>query len=88
MNESVKKFTDIANGWKNVVFPSPTVEKLAHVRAKICSECPHAVESKWTQALGDKIEEIQGRKCELCGCPLSAYTRSVKNTCSHNPPKW
>lgn len=88
MNESVKKFQEIANGWKNVVFKSPAVEELARVRAEICSECPHAVPATWLEGLGDKIEQIKGRKCNLCGCPLSAATRSVGKSCPHNPPKW
>lgn len=88
LKESIKKFKEIANGWKNIAFLSPAVEELAKARAQICSQCPYAVEAKWTQALGDKIEEINGRKCELCGCPLSAATRSVSKKCAFNPPKW
>lgn len=83
------KFLRIAEGWKNVVFKSPLVEKLAQVRAKICSDCPHAVESSWLQTVGEYIKEIKGLKCGLCNCPLSAKTRSVKEGCAQQPnPKW
>lgn len=87
--ESLKKFERIAEGWKNVVFKSPTVEKLAEIRAKICSGCTHAVESAWLQNVGDSITQIKGLKCNLCNCPLSAKTRSVKESCAEQPtPKW
>lgn len=84
----LKKLERIAEGWENVVFKSPTVEKLAQVRAKICSTCTHAVESSWLQNLGDEITEIKGLKCDLCNCPLSAKTRSTKESCPDTPSKW
>lgn len=84
----LKKLERIAEGWNNVVFKSPTVEKLAKIRAKICSTCPHAVESSWLQNIGDSLQEIKGLKCDLCNCPLSAATRSITKSCPDTPSKW
>lgn len=79
--DSVKKFEEIANGWKNYLFPSAAIESLARARANVCSACEHAVKSFWTQNMGDEIVQVQGLKCDKCNCPLSAATRSIKKEC-------
>jgi hypothetical protein len=87
--DTAEKFKRIADGWMNVVIMSPAVEEMARARAKICAGCPHAVDSFWTQAIGDKIEEIKGLKCDLCNCPLSAKVRSAGENCAMQPnPLW
>lgn len=61
----MSKLKEILNGWSNVVWPNPKVEKLAMDRALICAECP---------SNKDNI-------CGECGCPLIAKTRSEYSTC-------
>lgn len=59
------KLSEIAEGWKNIVFRNPEVEKLAKARAAICAGCKYNVNSR----------------CTECGCPLIAKTRSVTSYC-------
>jgi len=59
------KVAEIFNGWKNVVFPNPHVEKIAKARVEICGECEHNVRNR----------------CKQCGCPLVAKTRSMQSHC-------
>lgn len=77
----VEKLESIKSGWINIAFLSPTVETVAKKRAEICSDCEFSVKSFWLSALGDKLEEIQGLKCDQCGCPISAKIRSIKEFC-------
>ncbi len=89
LKEKAAKLKRIAEGWKNFIFTSPSVEALAKGRAEICASCPFAIEGKWLQNLGDEIIEIEGLKCEICNCPLSAKTRSIKEECPHpDGDKW
>lgn len=59
---------DIYEGWKNLTFPDPKIEEIATKKAKICSECPHN----------------KNNICSLCGCFLSAKTRSPLSKCPDN----
>ena len=68
ITSAADKVSEIFNGWKNVVFPNPHVEKIAKARASICSECDFNVRSR----------------CTKCGCPLVAKTRSMKSHCPLN----
>lgn len=81
MMNAIQKFKSIRQGWQNVVFLSPEVEKVAEARAKICSSCPHAVEDSFMQAIGKLLKRVTGVKCNLCGCPISAKTRSMAEEC-------
>lgn len=85
---TMSKLEKIYDGWKNVVFPSEAVEKIAKGRAAICSTCPNAKESFFLQAIGKVLTRVNSVKCNLCGCPISAKTRSVGEHCPDNPPKW
>lgn len=67
-----KKLQEILNGWKNVIFTDPEVEKLALKRAKVCSTCEH-----------NKVNI-----CMACGCVLSAKVRSTKATTNCPHDKW
>lgn len=84
----IEKFKRITEGWKNIVFLSPTVEKLATERSKICSDCIHAVEKKWLKKIGSKSKRMLTIECSKCRCVVSAKTRSVKEECPLTPPKW
>lgn len=83
---SFEKLKLIADGWKNVIFESPTVEKLAKGRAEICSKCPYAEKRSWLEAIGAVCERVKGVQCSRCGCPISAKTRSVAEVCPEG--KW
>lgn len=85
---NLKNFKSIVNGYANYAFPTPTIKELADERSKICSECTHLEPNAILKAiLPDNTEkEIQGCKCNLCGCPLSAKVRSVFESCPDG--KW
>lgn len=87
---NTEKYQAIAQGWKNYIFKSDTVEELAKTRAKICSECPHIdTEYPFKNMLPDKsIKIIEGTACSLCGCPLSAKLRQVLQSCPDTPKRW
>lgn len=81
------KYIGIISGFKNYIFPNKEMEEIAMERAKICSECPFAVETTFKQIeLDDSIKEIKGLKCSDCGCILSAKVRQMYNKCTQN--KW
>lgn len=80
------KITNIVSGWKNYIFESPEIERLAHERASVCSCCEHAKKKPYLEFVGDDIEEIKGYVCELCHCPLSGKCRSPQEKCEAN--KW
>lgn len=61
----LKKYREITEGWKNLAFENPEVEKIAKDRATICADCPFS-------SIG---------LCTKCGCPLKAKTRSLQSKC-------
>lgn len=64
------KFNEIISGWKNYMFKSESVEKVAKERLKICVSC---------------IElNNETNRCKKCGCPISAKVRSLKSKCPLN----
>jgi hypothetical protein len=75
-------FANIVDGFSNLAFPNEEVEKLAKSRAEICAACPSAVKTGIYSIVADnKTKQIQGMKCDRCGCNLSAKVRSVHDTC-------
>lgn len=74
---------NIIEGWGNLMFSSPSVEKLALKRAKICADCPSAQFSGayYITAPDNKTKQVRGLKCGECGCALSAKVRSVEDSC-------
>jgi hypothetical protein len=77
------KLRAIVQGYRNYKFPIPSLEILANERATICSECPHCIENAVLKVvLPDKrIRKIEGAKCDVCKCPLSAKVRSLSEKC-------
>ena len=61
--------SEIYNGWKNYVFPSPEVEEIAKKRIAVCVDCREFNKSK---------------VCNLCGCYMPAKVRSIKSKCKLN----
>jgi hypothetical protein len=84
----MSKIKEIIEGWKNFAFPTPRIEAMAMERAGVCSICEHAKKMKHTRFLKESLqfENIEMLKCDQCGCPLSAKTRSVTSQCPKN--KW
>lgn len=82
-----KRLKEILDGYKNYTFPSPTVEELAKVRAKICSQCPFDGMVKDTilkvilRDGGQDFQKTEGYFCRHCKCPLSAKIRSIRSSC-------
>ena len=70
----------IYNGWTNYL-TSDVHDEVVKSRAQICGGCPHAVKSKLLFMVKDSLKEIEGFKCDLCGCPLSAKIRQNVETC-------
>lgn len=61
----MSKLQEILNGWKNVIWEKPEIEKIAMDRAVICSSCDKNINNT----------------CDACGCPLIAKTRSEYSKC-------
>jgi hypothetical protein len=65
--------SEIYDGWKNLVFPSPQVEELAKKRIAIC--------------VSNECKKFRTNKsCALCGCYMPAKVRSPRSKCALN--KW
>lgn len=76
------KIKDILSGWKNYLVSDPVVDEVAAARAKVCAVCPEAKEGVFTALLKDyKLEDIEGKYCNKCKCPLSATVRSESKKC-------
>jgi len=61
----MSKLKEILNGWSNVIWSKPEVEKMAMDRAVVCGTCD---------------DNVNG-KCQLCGCILIAKCRSEYSRC-------
>lgn len=59
------KLQKILEGWHNVIFENPEIERLAKGRAEICAECKMNIMNT----------------CMKCGCPLVAKLRSKESDC-------
>lgn len=68
----MNKFTEIKEGWKNLIFPTPEVEKIAFERLDICITCINNP---------DKQNIDLFTRCKKCGCVLEAKVRSLKSQC-------
>ena len=62
----MNKFNEIISGWKNYMFKSEEIEKIAKDRLLICLEC-----EKFTKR----------NTCSKCGCYIPAKVRSERNRC-------
>ena len=59
------KLAQIIEGWENVIFEDPEVEKIAKYRALRCATCDF-----------NKLNF-----CTKCTCPIIAATRSMDKDC-------
>ncbi len=78
----MSKFLNILDGWKNYAFKDESVEVLAKSRAEVCSKCPFADRGSYQKLMPDySMKEVQGMKCNKCGCPLSTKLRATDEKC-------
>lgn len=76
------KLRRIIEGFYYSNIKDPVREEIANERAKECSKCKFAVEGRmFIVKKKDKIKEIEGLKCSLCGCGLSEKLRSKDEIC-------
>ena len=68
------KLTEIIDGWTHLINRDPRVEEVALKRAQVCAKCEDA---------GHVLGVL---KCNECGCPLIAKTRSMDSKCPKG--KW
>ena len=62
----MSRLSEIFEGWKNLTFPNPTIEKEAKKRMEICVDC----------------DSLNHRNfCNKCGCYMPAKVRSPKSKC-------
>lgn len=64
-NTPVGKLKSIYDGWSNLIWKSPEVERIAKERALICAHC----------------DLNKHELCKECGCYLPAKIRSIKEKC-------
>lgn len=76
----------IISGWENYIFENKSVENMAKKRAEICEDCPENTVGNILVFFNDKLQNIKGRYCKECGCPLSAKVRSPNENCGYE--KW
>lgn len=76
------KIKNIIDGFAGLAFPNKHTEIMANNRAQICAACPHAKAfGAYSVIVDNKTKSIQGMKCDLCGCALSAKVRSKNDSC-------
>lgn len=79
----MEQINNIIEGWG--LYVKGDVPKFTVTRKEICKRCPFAVMGTYEKWMPDKkLKEIQGLKCEKCGCPLSTKLRSENEKCPIN----
>jgi len=82
-------FVNFFKGWGNWIVDNPEAAKMAYARAEHCKDCIYAVKGMISQWVGDDLKQIEGFKCDVCSCPLSAKLRSPGELCEHpDGSKW
>lgn len=62
----MSRLTEIYEGWKNYIFPTPEIEKLAKERIEVCVGC------EFLNSLN---------VCTRCTCPTAGKARSPNSIC-------
>lgn len=71
------KIKNVFTGWLNYIFENEDVNESAKEKAKICFECPEKVKGSYEKLMPDfSLVDVEGFKCNKCGCPLSTKLRS------------
>lgn len=76
----------IVKGWTNYLWPNEKVEQQAKEWATICLDCEHNKVMKYEIIKDNRIKELAGHCCGLCGCPLSTLLRQNEKRCKAG--KW
>lgn len=64
--KNFERFQEIVNGWKNYIFPSANMEKLAKARIAHCVDC----------------EKFRANStCSICNCFMPAKARNEGSKC-------
>jgi hypothetical protein len=63
--KAARNLDNIADGFGNLMFKNPEIEKLATERAKICAVC----------------QQNHNEWCKMCGCYIPAKVRSRVEMC-------
>lgn len=70
------RIKEIVDGWSNHLFGNKSIEDIAKKRMSICKKCPENSFNK-KEKFTLRIDE----HCTLCGCTLSAKTKSPDSEC-------
>ena len=74
------KIKNVFIGWLNYIFENEDVNQSAKEKAKVCFDCPEKVKGTYEKVMPDySLVEVEGFKCNKCGCPLSTKLRSEDN---------
>ena len=65
----MSRLSEIYEGWKNVIFPTPEIEEMAKERISVCVECENL-----------NILNI----CSKCCCPHIGKAHSPESRCTEN----
>lgn len=79
------QISNIVQGWGK--YFKGKVSDLEKERAKECEKCPDAKVGSYEKFMPDtSLKKVQGLKCDVCKCPLSAKLRSKNESCPKG--KW
>ena len=71
------KIKNVFAGWLNYIFENEDVNQTAKKKAKVCFDCPEKIKGTYEKVMPDySLVEVEGFKCNKCGCPLSTKLRS------------
>lgn len=65
----MSRLSEIYDGWKNYIFPTPEIEALAKERMEVCVTCEHL---------------SRFNICTKCSCPNVGKVRSPTSICLEN----
>lgn len=65
--DTASVMSQIIDGWKNYIFPTPETEEMAKQRLTKCMIC------EWRSKISNR--------CKLCGCPVEKAVRSRPKKC-------
>lgn len=72
---------NILEGWSNFIDKSEVTEQMAQERAGFCFKCEDKSKALLLAFVKDELKEVEGYKCNLCQCPLSAKLRTKNEKC-------
>lgn len=86
IKNGLKSVGDLNEGINNFLEPNKEIEKKALIRAKKCVSCPNYKDEPIpVLKVTDRLPELSGKMCDLCGCVLS-YKLRIKTIKTENCP--